>query len=179
MKQALVILVMLIASHVASAEVAFQSLEDQQHGFVLRYPKKWRVWRDSDDKCHLTLRSTDDHMMVFVMSEVFEPALLPAHDESLSEWGRRTFVREDPKVTVKSVVVDHSLFAPCAFVSLEMRQDDGTKLKSETYAFTCYPSDESRRRVWKVFAIFEPASVTAEELAGWAEIKSSLRITGF
>ncbi len=169
-------------AYAASAEVESQRIDDQEHGFSLVYPKAWRAWKDSDEKCHLTLRSTDDHMMVFVLSEVLDTDLQPKSEADLVDWGRRVFVHhdpDDPKVSAESITVTDSLFRKCVAVRLAMSTSEGKTLRSEVYAFTDYLNNRSHRRIWKVFAMYEPERVTPAELDGWQMIKASLKITLF
>ena len=170
------------ATCAAFGQSASQAVDDQKHGFSLSYPKEWRSWAEEDEKCHLTLRSSDDHLMVFVLSEVLDADRLPKADGDLVDWARFLFVHSDPggpKVAAESIEIDSSLFRKCVAVRLAMTAPDGKIVRSEIFAFTDFPNDHAHLRIWKVFAMFEPGHLTHAELDGWQKIKTSLRITRF
>lgn len=151
---------------------------DPNNDFSLSYPSGWSLWNDTEPGEHLTLRSVEDHIMVFVTSRILENDLLPESVDALEAWGRVLYVRDDPNVHVKSIS-STTLFMPCVLVRLTFSPSEGKEAQSETYTFTRSYIDSSQTRIWKLFAIMDEGQMSADERAGWELIKTSFRASNF
>ncbi len=176
--RALSLLLLMVGASASPASDVVQ-YKDSKAGFELSYPRGWEMWKDADPDNHLTLRSSDDNLMVFVNSSVLDESKLPQTESVLADWARSIYDHGDPTVQIESCTVVTLAAGRCVKTVLIMSPKGGQELHCENYTFVEYDRNRLHRRIWKVFAIFPKDHLTSEERRGWQHLVATVRIQNY